>query len=581
MKTLKRALFLMLAVVMVASCFAACTGKPSADYTWDGTPQYGGHLNVRNTARPTGLDPMNQTGAWRYHYMTMVYEPFLSRDPKNNIQPCVCDYVLQDYREEPTEARPEGQLHNELWIWPREGYTFSGGSGQVDMNDIVASWNRGLAQYANIRYYVKPNVVAAEVLKVADLPEDIQAQIKAKDPSVEEIFHIDFKYHEKNLYYFAAWRTWWPVMPAEICEKYATTYNMNVLEDAVGTGPYYFYEFKDSTYVTVKKRSDYTPVIQDESQTGMSATKYGYLDSATYWYNTTDASAASAVLSGQYDCTEVIPSEYAGQAAASGLALTKMHSDQRTWIKFNTMGTNNLVAKYPSLRKAVMAAIDYPTFLAYITDDSQILEGDNIMLSDLYDVTYKFKEADYYGEYKPEVVEKYMAMAREEGYKGEPLQVPHHTGRTDIPTMIAANMERAGINYKLVANESAAYAAMIGDPSQNWDFYFEWAVTFHTPGTMSDALVKDNFKSDRIVEIREQLMPYLAPDSEEYLALWDEWTDIWVDECQMGYLSAIEWWWWHPESLVINDGGDDPNVLCEQRNFFNTYWKDPQNHPMQ
>ena len=95
---------------------------------------------------------------------------------------------------------------------------------------------------------------------------------------------------------------------------------------------------------------------------------------------------------------------------------------------------------------------------------------------------------------------------------------------------------------------------------------------------MADSLVKNNFKSDRVLEIRETLMPTLAPDSEEYLKLWDEWTDIWVEECQLGYLSAIDWWWWHPKTLHINDGGDDPNQLTEARFFYNTYWEDPHNH---
>ena len=588
MKTLKRALFLVLAVVMIASCLAACGNTAQSNYTWDGTPQYGGHLNARSTARPTGIDPLKQTGAWKYQWTTAVYEPFLTRDPNYEIKSAVCNFVMQDYRETPTDARPDGQLHNELWVWPREGYTFSHGYGQVEMDDIVASWNRGLTQYANIKKYVKPNIVTAEVVAVADLPEDIQAQIKetaAADTAgngqqqVTEVFHIDFKYHEKNLYYFATYRTWWPVMPKEICEKYATSYIINQLEDGVGTGPYEFSEFKDSTYITVKKRADYVPVIQPEDHIGQAATKYGYMDTITCWYNGTDASAASAVLAGQYDCTEVIPYEYAAQAEANGIVLTKLHSDQRTWIYFNTMGTNNVVAKYPSLRKAVMAAIDYPSYLEYVTDDSQILEGDNIMLNKHFDLTYKFKEADYYGAYNQEVVDKYMALAREEGYKGEPLQIPHHTGRTDIPTMTAATMERAGINYELVPNESAAHSAFIGDPSNNWDFYFSWGVTYHTPGTMADSLVKTNYKSERVLEIREELMPYLDVYSDEYFALWEEWVDIWVEECQIGYLSAIDWWWWHPASLHINDGGDDPNQMTDSRFFYNSYWEDPQNHP--
>ena len=98
-------------------------------------------------------------------------------------------------------------------------------------------------------------------------------------------------------------------------------------------------------------------------------TKYGYMDTMTFWYNGTDASAANAVLSGEYDCTEVIPSEYAAQAEAAHIALSKLHSDQRTWIYFNTMGTNNVVAKYPSLRKAIAAAVDFQLYMDAITDE--------------------------------------------------------------------------------------------------------------------------------------------------------------------------------------------------------------------
>ena len=570
MKTLKRALFLLLAVVMLASSLAACTNvieeqMNAGNGPWDGTPQYGGHINVRSTARPTGLDPLKQTGAWKYQWTTAVYEPFLTRDPENNIHPAVCDFRHEAYQDE------NGQWFDELWIWPREGYTFSKGYGQVEMDDIVASWNRGLTQYANIKKYVKPNVLLAEVEDATVEGEGYNGQV----------FHIKLKYHERNLWYFATHRTLWPVMPQEICAKYATSYIINQMEDAVGTGPYYFSDFKDSTYVTLTKREDYNVVEQAPDAKGQAATKYGYLDSMTFWYNGTDASAANAVLSGQYDLTEVIPSEYSALAEQNGIVLTKLKTDQRTWIHFNTMGTNNLVAKYPSLRKAVMAAIDYPSYLSFVTDDSQIMDTDNIVLNEKYNVTDKFKAADYYGEYNQEVVDKYMALAREEGYNGEPLQIPHSTGRTDIPTITASTMEKAGINYELVPNENSVHAAFVGDPSNNWDFYYGWAVTYHTPASLPDSLVKNNFKSDRVLQIREEEMPYLKPDTEEYLALWDEWTDIWVEECQLGYLSAIEWWWWHPKTLHVNDGGDDPAQMTETRFFYNTYWEDPANHQAQ
>ena len=548
MKAIKNIFALLMAVAILVGLLVGCGGGEGGkqQVEWDGTPQYGGHLNARSAGRPTGIDPLKQTGAWKYQWTTAVYEPFLTRDADNVIRPCVCDFELS-----------EDLL--DLKVWPREGYVFSRGYGQVEMDDLVASWNRGLTQYGNIKKYVGPYVKSAEV-------ETIDGK---------EVFHIQFtEYNEKCLYYFATYRTWWPVMPKEICEKYATSYIINELEDTVGTGPYIFTEFQDSIQVTLTKRDDYTPV--DNSQyTGFAGTKYGYMDSMTFYYNSTDASAAMAVMSGDYDCTEVIPTEYKAMAEEANITLSALPSDQRTWIYFNTMGTNNLCAKYPSLRKAVMAAIDYETFLDVVTDSSMILEGDNIMLDPLYDTTDIFKSKDYYGAFDQAVVDKYIALAKEEGYNGEPIQLVYHTGRTDIPTMLSDALDNAGINYQLTTYEATTYNAFIGDPSNNWDLYFAWGVTATTPGLLQDSIVENNYKSERKDQIREAMWK-LDPKSDEYIALWKEGSELWAEECQMGYLAAIDWWWWHPATLHINDDAENGNM---GRYMYNAFWEDPANHP--
>jgi ABC-type oligopeptide transport system substrate-binding subunit len=105
-----------------------------------------------------------------------------------------------------------------------------------------------------------------------------------------------------------------------------------------------------------------------------------------------------------------------------------------------------MTAKYPALRKAIMAAIDYHSFLDVITDSAMIMDKDNICLNSAFDTTQKWRDADYYGEFDQAVVDKYLDEARAQGYADEPIQLVYHTGRTDVPTMIAATMERAGIN---------------------------------------------------------------------------------------------------------------------------------------
>ena len=565
---MKKFLALLLAAMMLTGLLAGCGGdsteatnapatqpagesqpaeesQPAGETQPQGTttegPQYGGHLNVRITAMPTGVDPLKQTGAFKYLYMTAVYEPVLTRDAENNIAPSVCDFEIS-----------EDLLDLKLWV--REGVTFSNGDA-ADIYDVEASINRFISQYANGKKYVKPYISSMTV-----------EQENGKD-----ILHIVFSsYHEKTLYYLAAYQTWCAVLPKEICEKYATSYIVADLEDAIGTGPYVFTDMEDSVHITIKKRDNYVPV--ESNGTGMAGTKYGYLDSMTFWYNATDASSAVAMLAGEYDVTEVIPADYEQMARDQGLTVSIMPSNQHTFIIFNTRGSDNMVAKYPSLRKAILAAIDYEEFLAVVCDDSQVLEGENsgFILQDKYD-TDAFKKADYYGPDNQELVDKYLKDAEAEGYKGGPVQIVYNASRTDIPTLLCDYMDKAGINFQLQTFENATASAFVGDPSNNWDFTFQWQTVAFTPSLLTDSIMDSHYKSDWKDETREK-MAQMDPDSEEYMQLWQELAQYTADGAYFGALSRIDWWWWHPQTFHVNDDG-------YSRFLYNAYWDDPANHP--
>ena len=541
MKTTKKLLALLLALVMVASVLAGCGGETSTDEgANNGDSKYGGHLNVCIKSRPTSVDPVKATNSWNRQWATCIYEPFLTRDAENEIRPCVCDYELSEDQ-------------TDLKLWPREGYVFSGGYGQVDIYDIEASFNRGLKMQSGVYKYVMPNV----------------ASVTVENDGEKDYLHVVFSaYNEMNMYYLASNISWWPAMPKEICEKYASTNIMAQIEDAVGTGPYVVTELQDSVQITLTKRDDYVPV-DNSMYTGAAGTKYGYMDTMTFWFNGTDASAAMAVMAGDYDMTEAIPVDYKAMAEEAGITLSVMPSDQRTWVYFNTVG-NTLCAKYPALRKAVMAAIDYESFLSVITDSSQRFDQ-NIIVGDKYN-TDAFTKQDYYGPASQEVVDKYLNEARAAGYKDEPLQLVLSTGRTDIPNMFRKALDESGINYEMKLQEPAVASAFQGDPSNNWDFYFGWGVSAYTPSLLSDALVVDLFANEEKDQILEE-MRKIDPNSEEYMALWDRLATLTAEGCYIGYMSAIDWWWWHPDTLNINN---DEGLV---RFHYNTYWDDPQNHP--
>ena len=573
MKPLKKLLAVLLALTVFVGLMAGCSGGGNTDDTQSGNVNatggdanatdgasneipvgqtgigatgvgnYGGHLNMRICQTPTGLDPLKQTGQWKYMFTTCVFENALTRDADNNIAPGVCNFELS-----------EDLMDLKLWV--REGITFSNGD-PVDIYDVEASLNRSLKLYANIKKYVQPYLESMTV----------------ENDGEKDILHIVFNgYHEKILYYWANYRTWAAIMPKEICEKYAGGFIVDQIEDAIGTGPYKYTDFIDSEMITVVKRDDYIPV--EGAGTGFANTKYGYMDSISFWAGANDATAAMALLSGEYDMIEVMASDYQEMAKQQGINLEVLPSDTATFIYFNSKGETNLCSMYPSLRKAILAAIDYPSFLDMLTDGSAVKDltsaENNYVLQDKY-ATDAFVTPDYYGEAKEEVVNKYLADAKAEGYRDEPVQIVYSNTRTDIPTMMCDALDNFKINYKLTTMETTTYNAFIGSYSNNWDFYFGWGTSNYTPGTLPDAQNYTAFDDARRDEILEKMWT-LDPDSDEYMQLWYEMAKIIADNAYVGYMARIEWWWWHPETLHSNDEG-------LVRYVYNTYWDDPENHP--
>ena len=538
---MKKLFAILLAAAMMLS-LAACGGGNANvgggggnDDTIPVEERYGGHLNVPLT-KVTALDPAKATGTWNYVWTRLIWEAPLTRDADGNICPNVCNYELS-----------EDRLTLKLWV--RDGVKFHDGT-DVEIDDVIASVQR--AVHKSPRTYVR---------------DYISSVTKNDDGSATFTFK---EYNEKTMYYIAFVNPMIGVMPKEICEKYATTFVITDLEDAIGTGPYVFTDIEDSVYVTIKKRADYVPVESD--YTGPAATKYGYLDSMTFWYNTEDATTGMALMNGDYDLAEVLPEEYKELAAANGFVCETLPSNQTCTITLNTRSTSSPMAKYPSLRKAVLAAIDYEDFLNTVTDGAHVMEGPNseFVMNPKY-ATDAFRNADYYGDSNIELAKQYLAKAEEEGYTGQPVVVVYNTARTDVPTLITHYLGEAGINYKLETMEQITAAAFVGDPSNPWDITFSWTTTTDRPSQLADSILDSNYKDDYKDELRAKL-DVLDPDSQEYMDVWQELAQYTADGAFMGFMSRMDWWWWHLDTLHSNDEG-------YQRYLYNTYWDDPANHP--
>ena len=546
---MKRLIAFLLAAVMLLS-LAACSGSAEPDTSSEPSqqpsqqdsqqpggetdgPQYGGHLDVRVASTLVSLDPHKAVGTWRNIWTNMVFESFITRDADNNIVPGLCNFDLsEDYLT--------------LKFWVRDNATFSDGSA-VEIEDVVASLQRAFKLYGSLKKYVAPYVESLTV-------DGKEATLKLTE------------YHEKSWFYLASWQTWCAVLPQEICEKYPDDYITDQIEDAIGTGPYIVADFENNVSVTLKRRDGYTP--STENNTGMATPKMAYLDSITYWYNGDDSSAGLAALSGDHDLVEVIPADYMAMAEQQGLVKEVLPSNVGVAIYFNTVGTNNICAKYPALRKAIMAAIDYEEFAGVITDGASKLSG-----FPLLDERYKtdvFEQADYFGATNAEAAQKYLAEAKAQGYQGEPVQITYNNTRNDVPSLLAGYLSDAGIEYEVNLMEANAYAEFVGDANNNWDFQFMWPTLSYTPTQMPVGMIETYYKNPAKDALLSE-MEKLPQDSAEYLEKWNQLAEMMVEDCASVMLGTIDWFWYHPDTFVSNDNGLN-------RFLFNSYWKDPENH---
>ena len=560
MTNAKKLLALLLALVMLMGVLAACggdapsgvanTGKDQSNAEGNAEggevagnegaavestgPKYGGHLNVHTMYDTSNIDYLRSQGVWGYVWSSCVYESVLTRDADYNIAPGVCNYELSD-----------DMLT--LKLWPREGVKFHNGD-TVDLYDVEASVNRFLNNYSSAKTFVTPYVKSVEI--------------------VDDKLVLTFSQNrEKIMYYIANSRPWCAVIPKEICEKYPNGIFTSV-EDAIATGPYKITGFTAGVKIELEKFADYVPF---DGGTGMAGPKYGYLDSITYHYNGDYSSSTLAMLSGDYDVSDVIEEDY--RPMAEGMGLTRHNlGDTVTglYALFNTYGSNNVCAKYPDLRKAIMAAIDYEELVEIYTDGGTTVGGSPIIL-DEYD-TDIFETAPYFGEQNLDLAEEYLEAARAAGYNDEPVQLVTNSSSmaVELLALLGSYLDAAGINYDKETMESVAYTKFIATADNNWDLIIQYPLLGYTPATMHDAIKLHYWKSEAKDALYDKL-DQLEPGSQEYLDAWYELAQLTIDECAVAYFGTTQWIWYHSETLHTNDPGPE-------RYFYNAYWDNPEAH---
>jgi len=498
---------------------------------------YGGHADIRINGGKL-LDPLNQTGYQNYQWTTMVFENALTRDLDDNIQPGVCNYSLSD------DSRT-------LTLWVRDGVRFHNGD-TVDIYDVEASFQRSFDMFKSITTKVVPFVKSMTV-----------------DPDANTLTLVFSQYREDVFYYLASYRTWCPIMPKEICEKFASSTITSDVKDCIGTGPYMVTEFKSYNYIKLARFEDYA--VQQSDLTGFAGPKYAYLDTVTFWHEPNDNTAVKKFMAGEYDCVDCMSNEFDSQLGANGINTTVCGTYNGWFVYFNTYGRKNITAKYPSLRKAVMAAIDTEQLLSVLSNGQYTTTNTPIMSSE-YD-TEIFSQADYMGPANSELAAAYAEQAKAEGWNGtDPIYFVPFSEYLEAENLIMDSLRNAGIPVMLVESEAAKQTAWRRDINNNWDFYVHNAVFASTPTLTQDVIINTYWKSvDKDTLLVK--MKTLHPQDEAYMQKWQELAQLWVDDCAVAYLGIENGTYYHPETFHTNE---DPGTA--QRYWFNAYWDDPENH---
>jgi len=559
---MKKLLALLLAVVMVIGLMAACNGngddtKPSetqptqggsAEQTQATTedtkpvatnandeegPKYGGHLDLHIYSQPTGLDPAKQTGVWRYYYTTCVYENALTRDANNEIAPGVCNYELS-----------EDMLTLKLWV--QDGVTFHDGS-LVEIEDVVASIERAGKMHAN----TGKNVTA--YTESINIDGDV-ATIKFTE------------YNSQTWYYLAAYQPWNAVMPKEICEKYAEEAILEQVEDAIGTGPYKITDLKNGEYISIAKYEGYKP--RNEGYTGFAAPKYGYMDSMTFWCNGDSSNTSLALLNGEYDVADYLDDGLKEEGYSNGIKLTETVCNTGAAFIFNTKGTNNICAKYPDLRKAIMAAIDINDYMKIVHMECYYVGAQPCLIEDYH--TDAFKNADYVGARNLELSAKYMEAARAAGYKDEPVILAFSVDDEKAAVLLKNYMTQANIPFELNFHDSGEMGEIRGTPDGAWDFYYSNPTLPFIPTGMGAPITTQNYASEAKDALWEQLNQAKV-GSAEYKQLWEKLAQQFVDDCAYVFVGGVYWPQYHDGDLVPQYEG----YTCY---VYNYYWMNPEEH---
>ena len=534
-----RILALVLAIAMMAMCFAACGGQqeeyvdaPVSSRNEDSDHPVGGILKQAYYQLSPTWDPYGQASWTTYIWAQNVVENCLVRGADGQIYPLVCEYEY-----------PEDGLWISLWV--RDGVCFSDGT-EVTIEDVLASLERAALFTAGVQTDLWDNVESYDI----------------EDGVLTFYFN---RFNTATMEVLCSPRPCWGgVMPKDICEKYGSDL-ISDPADCIGTGPYVL-SAEDSIIgeeVVLTRNEYYVACEASPDDNGMASPRRQYLDGIKIVKNGDVNSKLMSVMSYELDVIDTSEATYTELLEAEGLA-SEWHSNLGAIYSFFNCSESRITSD-PNFRKAIAAAIDFDEFgYAQSLMDSELCSPVNC--GDAYS-TQMFTNADWYNGRKANVELAKQCLANS-SYSGESLKIVANT-EGGLPVMVQ-HLAAVGINAEYQVLDNATCIEYANDESQDWDMIYRANPTTNTnPGDMHSTFYQtwNNPRADELVE----LLKGCATGSDESITYWEELAMLMVEEVPfIIYGGNVEYYAYNPDLNLNREGS--------WQFFFNAYWNNPEEH---
>lgn len=425
---MKRSRWIMSLAAGVATvlALAGCASSGGSGASADSSPVKGGNINVAWFSQPASLDPIATTA-------------YVTRDIDNNVFETLITYDA-DYRIRPVLAKSykASADYKKFTFVLRKGVKFQNGEPMTSA-DVVASIQRWIADSSSGKSFFSDASVSA--------PDSDTVVVALPNPL----------YSALSLMAQVATQPMIIVPKTSIEAKGSTGIPLDKL---IGTGPYKISEWKQDSYIKLKKFSGYTQPAGKAS--GLAGEKAAYADTLTYNIVPDITTRQNGLSTGEYDYASELSSDNYQQIHGDNNLKTELVKSNFIGLVFNKKSGPMADVK---VRRAVQAALDMDSILrASWTGNQYNASG---ALTPANDKQWYTKAG--LQNYNTKDIKEAKSLLASSSYDGASVKL---LTTRDYPYMynsavvVKQELEQIGINVDLVVTDWATVLANRADPAK-------------------------------------------------------------------------------------------------------------------